>query len=550
MNKAFFLQLVFNASLLLTLALIYDLLAVRWRVGKASLMQVPAGIVIGIVGVIVMLASWKLQQGIVFDTRSILLGVSGLYFGTIPTIAAMLITAAFRASMGGPAVGMGIAVILSSGAIGIAWRYKRRRFLADFTWHELFLFGFIIHLAMLACTFLLPGPIRWRVLSNIALPVMLVYPVVTALLGRLLADHLKRERTKQKLLESEERYQNLAKIAPVGIFRADENGATTYVNPMWCRISGLTEEKAMGDGWLAAVHPDEKENLGKGWQETIHLKKPSFADYRFLRPDGTVAWVMGQATPEMNSENQIVGYVGTITDISERKLAEETIRASLLEKEILLKEVHHRVKNNLMSVIGLIKLQVTKAKSEAFNVLLQELEGRVRSMALVHESLHKSDTLARIGLQNYIDTLTDHIRAQYGAERNIHFSVKADGVEVDPDFAVPCGLILNELIVNAYKHAFPGDKPCSGAGQCGIAVVVQQDGGNIDLTVTDNGVGLPAGLDWEKVDTLGLKLIKMLCLQLNGSIELDRTQGTVFHLRFAYTPAAEMFLKLDSGQDL
>jgi PAS domain S-box-containing protein len=538
MNKAFFLQLVFNASLLLTLALIYDLLAVRWRVGRASLRQVPVGLIIGAVGVIIMLASWKMEPGIVFDTRSILIGVSGLYFGTIPTLVAMAITAAFRFSIGGAATGMGITVIIASGAIGIGWRHMRRSHLADITWGELVLFGLSIHLAMLGCTFFLPRGAWWHVFSNIALPVMLVYPVVAALLGKLMADHLKRDRTNSRLLESEERYQNLARISPVGIFRADMSGATTYVNPMWCRIAGLTEAQALGFGWLAAVHPDDRDTLSKGWQETIRLREPSFVDYRFQRQDGTVIWVMGRATPEMNPQGQIVGYVGTITDISERKLAEETIRASLLEKEILLKEVHHRVKNNLMSVIGLIKMEETKAKDESFHALLNELEGRVRSMALVHESLHKSEDLAWIDLQYYLETLTSHIRVQFGGERAIRFFLQADGVKVDLDTAIPCGLILNELITNAYKHAFPDDKPRSGAGQCEIAVTVQHKGGVLAMTMTDNGVGLPADLDWEKTDTLGLKLIKMLCLQLNGTIELDRSRGTVFHLRFAYDPAA------------
>jgi PAS domain S-box-containing protein len=533
MNKAFFLQLVFNASLLLTLALIYDLLAVRWRIGRASLRQVPAGIVIGLVGVIVMLASWKMEPGIVFDTRSILIGVSGLYFGTVPTLVAMAVTAAFRVYIGGVAVGMGIAVIITSGAIGILWRYRRRPFLADFSWGELYLFGMFIHLAMLGCTLLLPRADWWHVVSNIILPLLLVYPAVTALLGRLMAAHLKRDQTKCKLQESEERYHNLARISPVGIFRADLSGATTYVNPMWCRIACLTEARAMGFGWLAAVHPDDRDALSEGWQETIRLRKPSFADYRFQRPDGTVAWVMGQATPEMNAANQIVGYVGTITDISERKRAEELIRASLVEKEVLLKEVHHRVKNNLMSVIGLIKMEEAKAKNMVFGALLLELEGRVRSMALVHESLHKSENLARINLQNYIETLTSHIRAQFGPERDIRLLVKAAGVEVDLDFAVPCGLVLNELITNAYKHAFPAGRPGSEAGKCEINVVVVQEGGMNLMTVADNGVGLPPGLDWEKSETLGLKLIRMLCGQLNGSIVLDRTRGTAFHLHFA-----------------
>jgi PAS domain S-box-containing protein len=538
LNKAFFLQLVFNASLLLTLALIYDLIAVKWRIGRATLRLVPMGIIIGTMGVIVMLASWKLEHGIVFDTRSILVGISGLFFGAVPTIVAMVITTAFRISIGGPAVGMGIAVICSSGAIGIVWRHLRRPFLADITWRELYLFGLIVHVVMLGCAFFLPGTIRWRILANITLPVILVYPAVTALLGKILADHLKRERTNQKLRESEERYQNLAKIAPVGIFRTDNAGATTYVNPMWCQIAGMSEEKAMGAGWLNAIHPEDREGLSTGWQETINLKKPSFADYRFLRPDGTVAWVMGQASPEMDSENRIVGYVGTITDISGRKRAEEIIRASLQEKEILLKEVHHRVKNNLMTIISLIKMEEAKAGNKKTKPLLMELEGRVRAMALVHESLHNAGDLGRIDLQNYLETLTAHIRAQYGAERDIRFSLQAVGVDVDLDFAVPCGLIVNELVANAYKHAFPADLPRFGAGKPEIAVAVKYENDMLALTVADNVVGLPAGLVWEKSETLGLRLVTMLSQQLKGAIELDRSRGTAFCLRFMRSPAA------------
>jgi PAS domain S-box-containing protein len=538
MNEAFFLQLVFNASLLLTLALIYDLVAIHWRMGRTLLRQVPVGVIIGCMGLLVILASWKMEPGIVFDTRSILLGVSGLFFGTIPTVMAMAITAVYRGFIGGAAVWMGIAVICTSGAIGIAWRHWRRSILADITWSELYLFGLIIHLDMLGCALFLPKAILWRVMANIALPVLLIYPIVTALLGKLLVDQLKRERTKQQLRESEERYQNLAKIAPVGIFRTDENGATTYVNPMWCRISGLSEEKAMGSGWLGAVNPDDRESLSAGWQETIGLRKPSFADYRFLRPDGTIAWVMGQASPEIDSENQIVGYVGTITDISERKQAEEVIRSSLAEKEVLLKEVHHRVKNNLMTIIGLIKMQKAKADNETFNNMLQELEGRIRAMALVHESLHNSEDLAHINLQNYIESLSAHIRAQFGAERDIRFSVQAAGVDVDLDTAVPCGLILNELIANAYKHAFPEDKPSSGAGKCEINVSVGQEDDALTLTVADNGVGLSEGFDWEKSETLGLRLVRMLSQQIKGSIDLDRSHGAVFRLRFAHSSAA------------
>ncbi|MCL4559275.1 MAG: PAS domain S-box protein [Chloroflexi bacterium] len=137
-----------------------------------------------------------------------------------------------------------------------------------------------------------------------------------------------RKRTELLLRESEERFQNLARISPVGIFRTDSDGSTTYVNPKWCAISGLSVEKALGDGWLDAVHPGDKEYIRKGWRESAQRHKTSFSEYRFVRPDGTVAWVMGQAVPETNSENQVVGYVGTITDITERKHTEEALRTS------------------------------------------------------------------------------------------------------------------------------------------------------------------------------------------------------------------------------
>ena len=149
--------------------------------------------------------------------------------------------------------------------------------------------------------------------------------------GKLYSIGIDRDITERKLAEkalqnSIERYKNLTEISPVGIFHTDERGITTYVNPKWCQISGLSFEDGLGDGWLKAVHPDDKEKLFKGWQEATQLYKSSFSDYRFLRPDGTIAWVMGQAIPEKNSENQIVGYIGTITDITKLKQAEESLK--------------------------------------------------------------------------------------------------------------------------------------------------------------------------------------------------------------------------------
>ena len=137
-----------------------------------------------------------------------------------------------------------------------------------------------------------------------------------------------RKQAETLLRESEGKYQTLAKISPVGIFRTDTDGSTTYVNPKWCAISGLSADQALEDGWLKAVHPDDKKKLSEGWQKSSQLHQASFSEYRFVRPDGTVAWVIGQAVPERNTEGQIIGYVGTITDITDRKQVEAALQAS------------------------------------------------------------------------------------------------------------------------------------------------------------------------------------------------------------------------------
>ncbi len=139
-------------------------------------------------------------------------------------------------------------------------------------------------------------------------------------------DVTERNQAEARLRESEQRFQTLARVSPVGIFRTDATGSTTYVNPKWCTISGLSAEEALGDGWLDAVHPDDKKTLIQGWQASTEQQQTSLSEYRFMHPDGTIAWVMGQAVPELNLENQIVGYVGTITDITERKLAEQQMQ--------------------------------------------------------------------------------------------------------------------------------------------------------------------------------------------------------------------------------
>jgi two-component sensor histidine kinase len=221
------------------------------------------------------------------------------------------------------------------------------------------------------------------------------------------------------------------------------------------------------------------------------------------------------------------------TDITARKEAEDALRISLAEKEVLLKEVHHRVKNNLAAIMGLVDLQEQALDNQAARTALAELSARIRSMALVHEQLYQSENLSRIDFQSYLESLISHLRSSYERFGGIHVSVAAEGVEMGLDNAVPCGLLITELITNAYKYAFPAGRPRPGTGGCEIAVSAAWDGATYTLTVADNGVGLPKDLDWTNTKTLGLLLVKMLGQhQLQGTIEVDRTLGTTFRLQF------------------
>ena len=335
----------------------------------------------------------------------------------------------------------------------------------------------------------------------------------------------------EALTKSEEKFRKVFNTSPdsVGITRL-EDGMYLSINPGFTKSTGYTEEDIFGK---TAIGVNIWDNIEDRQRLVAGLKKDrevTNLEAAFQIKDGNIRYgLMSTAIIDLDG---VPHFLSITRDITERKQAEEKIKNSLVEKEVLLKEVHHRVKNNLMIIIGLIKMQETKADNEMFNPLMLELEGRIRAMALVHEGLYKSADLAHINLQNYIEMMSTQIHAQFGTDRDIRFSVQAAGVDVNLDSAVPCGLILNELLTNAFKHAFPAGRPGSGAGNCEINVIVNQEGGMNVLTVADNGVGLPADLDWEKSETLGLRLIKMLSKQINGSLELDRSAGTAFRLKF------------------
>ena len=233
------------------------------------------------------------------------------------------------------------------------------------------------------------------------------------------------------------------------------------------------------------------------------------------------------------NEAETLGILGLNIDITERKQTEEALRTLLAEKDVLLREVHHRVKNNMAAIIGLFNLQRQAMHDPQVETILGELSSRVRAMSLVHEKLYRSSSLARIDFQDYLQSLISHLRTSFGSP-GIQCTIDAPGVEMPLDLAVPCGMIINELVSNALKYAFSGKQSRVGEEVDRILIVMHHDNDTFTLTVADNGVGLPPGFDLSTVKTLGLVLVRMLGRhQLGGRYQVDQVGGTRFTLTFS-----------------
>jgi two-component sensor histidine kinase len=228
-----------------------------------------------------------------------------------------------------------------------------------------------------------------------------------------------------------------------------------------------------------------------------------------------------------NEAGKVLKLVGTSIDITERKQVEAELRASLTEKDTLLKEIHHRVKNNLQIVSSLLSLQSCSLQDPKLLQPFVESQRRIAVMAMIHEGLYRSGNLATLNFTTYVQNLIEDLFQSYlSSDSGICWHLAIDQVNLALDQAIPCGLIINELVSNAIKYAFPDDRP----GHITIRFV--RDSLQYQLTVTDNGIGLPVELDPFHTDSLGLQVVCALTKQLDGSLEIGRTPGATFCITF------------------
>lgn len=340
------------------------------------------------------------------------------------------------------------------------------------------------------------------------------------------AERRERRQAEQALRESEEQFRVLAETSPAAIFLFQGDNVV-YVNPSAERLTGYTEEELLrmryGE-WLHADFRDlARERVRTPPQE---LQAPAECELRYVTRNGEERWALFSAG-RLEYRGRPAG-IATIFDITGRKLAEEQVRDSLREKEILLHEIHHRVKNNLQIVSALLDLQSDHIGDEQSRRYIRESQDRINSMALIHEMLYRSKDFARIDFSLYLEGLTDHLVKSYVADQErVSLDMDIGRVSLGIDEAIPCGLIVNELVSNALKHAFPDGRKGTLRVRCRTG-----EDGRVTLAVSDNGVGLPPTLDFMDTGTLGLQLVTMLVKQLKGEVRLDRDGGTSFTIRF------------------
>jgi two-component system, sensor histidine kinase PdtaS len=352
-----------------------------------------------------------------------------------------------------------------------------------------------------------------------------------------------RNRAEEAVLLSERRLSDIINFLPDAMFAIDLNGTVIAWNKAIEEMTGVPADQMIGKGnyeyaisfynerrpILIDLVLKEEPAAESSYPYITRTGKKQFSEITIPHMnDGKGASLWFTASPLYDTRGRLVGAVESIRDITARKTTEDKVRHALEEKDVLLQEIHHRVKNNLQVISALIELQIQYMKDPGSINTLRDSQNRIRTMALIHETLYRSHDLSKVEFHAYIRKLVDALFETYSIEENtIRTVFDVDEILLDVDTAIHCGLIVNELVSNTFKHAFPNGRNGT------ITIGFHWTGPSYTLTYADNGVGIPEGIDFKNTESLGLKLVNLLSTeQLEGTIELTREQGTKYRIVF------------------
>jgi PAS domain S-box-containing protein len=372
MNKEFIISLLQNVAILLSFSMLYDYYWIKSEEKRNLLIKFITGLVLGGISLVLMLTPWKLSPGLVFDTRSIMLSISGLFFGAIPTSIAMFMTGTYRIFLGGDGLWMGLAVIFSSGTIGILWGKLRPNIFRDKYLKDLILLGFTVHVVMLACTPLLPKENIVQILKNIFIPVITIYPLATVVLGIIMVKQYKNWKNRKALYESEQRWQFALEGSQDGVWDWNPKTSDVYFSRKWKNMLGFEyfEIENKYEEWEKRIHPDDREKILKNLNNHLNGETEYYiAEHRLLCKDETYKWILASGKiMERDENNKPIRVIGTHKDISLQKQTELKLKNSNEEYQSLNEEYlsqNEELEEALERTDEILKdLEIAKAKAE------------------------------------------------------------------------------------------------------------------------------------------------------------------------------------------
>lgn len=325
-------------------------------------------------------------------------------------------------------------------------------------------------------------------------------------------------------MDSGQRFTELADAAPVLIWRAGTDRQFNYFNVPWLRFTGRSLDRELGDGWMTGVHPDDRERCLTIFTTAFENRQDFSMDFRLQRHDGTYRWVLDSGRPFYLDGGAFGGYFGSCVDITDRKEAEVNAaraladaRRAIRQRDVLLAEVHHRVKNNLQVILSLLALRSRHLKSDACRNELESIGRRIQAIALVQQELHEDQDVSKIGIRSYLARVAQPLALLYRADQ-VTIDVAGQDLAIDLTTAGIVGMMAAEIISNSFTHAIAPE----GVGRIVVHVGIDPQTGRPQITLADDGPGLPPGSS-RRTEGIGLLLVRNLARQ--GNIDLVMEDG-------------------------
>ena len=336
-------------------------------------------------------------------------------------------------------------------------------------------------------------------------------------------------RAQLDLEAARDKYTDLYDFAPVGYFTIKEKGIIEQANLTGAALLGIDRQTLIGKPLTGFIAREDQDTFYLHHLQVLKKNGNHTCEIKMMNYDNAPFYAQLESIAVRGADETDTKLRTTITDITDRKMADQQLQASLVEKEVLLQEVHHRVKNNMQVMISMIELQCEKIEDKYICDVFNKIVARINSMALVHGQLYKTKYFSKVDITRYIKSIVENLFVSRGVDTaKILLKIGKNDIALRLGSAINCGLIINELITNSLKYAFPENRK----GEIRVEFGYLGDG-QLEVRVSDDGVGMPVNFDLRDTDTLGLQIVKGLAEhQLGGTFVFDSTKGTTFRIRF------------------